>query len=57
MVWQSDSLASSPQDVCPLLPGTPVPDVTVQAIDGSQVNLADLVRESPAIIVFYRGGW
>ena len=57
MVRQSNSLASSPQEVCPLLPGTSVPDITVQAIDGSQVNLADLVRERPAIIVFYRGGW
>jgi hypothetical protein len=57
MPEQSHAPAVSAHDVCPLLPGTPVPEVAVRTIDGSEVNLAHLVRERPAVLVFYRGGW
>jgi hypothetical protein len=48
---------SSPHDVEPLQPGDHVPTVAVETIRGRLVNLADLVRESGALLVFYRGGW
>ena len=57
MTQQSSSPAASPHQVCPLLPGTSVPDATVQATDGRPVQLAGLAHERPAVIVFYRGGW
>jgi peroxiredoxin len=57
MAQQSSPIPSSPKEVCPLMPGTSVPAVTVRAIDGSEVSLADAIREKPAILVFYRGAW
>jgi len=57
MAQPSRQVPSSPKDVCPLMPGTPIPAVTLCAIDGVEVNLAEAVREKAAILVFYRGGW
>jgi len=47
----------SPHDVKPLQPGTRVPTVAVETVHGELVDLAELVRESGALLVFYRGGW
>lgn len=57
MVQESRQMPASPKDVCPLMPGTSVPSVTIHSIDGSEVNLVEAVQEKPAILVFYRGGW
>ena len=48
---------SSPHDVEPLQPGDRVPTVAVENIHGELVDLAELVRESGALLVFFRGGW
>ena len=37
--------------------GAKLPSVQITAIDGKQVELAELTRESGALLVFYRGGW
>jgi cytochrome oxidase Cu insertion factor (SCO1/SenC/PrrC family) len=47
----------SPEEVRPLAVGAQVPPVTVRAVDGDPIDLADLVRKSGALLVFYRGGW
>lgn len=57
MIRESRQIPASPNDVCPLMPGTPIPSVTLRAIDGSEVNLAEAVHEKAAVLVFYRGGW
>ncbi len=57
MAQESLRIPCSPNDVCPLMPGTRVPGVTLRAIDGSEANLAAAVREKPSVLVFYRGGW
>ena len=41
----------------PLAPGARVPSVGVQTVRGEPVDLADLVRQQGALLVFYRGGW
>jgi hypothetical protein len=41
----------------PLQPGAPVPSVSVRALDGSTADVAKLVSETGALLVFYRGGW
>jgi hypothetical protein len=41
----------------PLQLGAKVPSVSVHAVDGSTVDLSKLVRQSGALLVFYRGGW
>lgn len=50
-------LASSAAEAMPLPIGSPVPAVTLQAIDGSAFDLAAAVAQKPTVLVFYRGGW
>jgi thioredoxin-dependent peroxiredoxin len=38
-----------------LLPGTPAPDFTAQASDGETYHLAELLRRSRVLLVFYPG--
>jgi len=47
----------SPEAVRPLTPGTAVPSTRVETAAGEPVDLADLVRDRGALLVFYRGGW
>jgi hypothetical protein len=37
--------------------GTKVPSAALLNLDGDPVDLAKLVSESGALLVFYRGGW
>jgi len=45
------------KSVEPLAPGARVPSVQVERVGGGRVDLAELVREQGALLVFYRGGW
>lgn len=47
----------SAEAVQPLEPGRSVPSVRVRAVDGTPVDLAEAIRDSGALLVFYRGGW
>ncbi len=48
---------SSPTEVQPLLIGTEVPSVDVLRLDGTAVNLRDVVGDTKTVVIFYRGGW
>ena len=48
---------ASAEEVQPLAAGERVPSVRVVALGGEFVDLADVVREHGALLVFYRGGW
>ena len=50
-------VAQSAEEICPLLPGAKLPAVTLQRIDGSDLDLAEAVGRKPSILIFYRGGW
>jgi len=41
----------------PLAAGARVPSVTVRTVAGEPVDLAAVVRDHGALLVFYRGGW
>jgi hypothetical protein len=41
----------------PLAVGSSVPSVTVSTVAGLPVDLSEAVRETGALLVFYRGGW
>lgn len=41
----------------PLSAGASVPSVRVHTVRGEPVDLAGLVRERGALLVFFRGGW
>lgn len=47
----------SAQKVTPLLIGSPVPDVTLEASNREAFALRQRATDKPSIIVFYRGGW
>ncbi|GIV40387.1 MAG: peroxiredoxin [Thermonema sp.] len=49
--------AGKADEVCPILVGETIPDVKVHTVEGNAVRLLDLVKEKPAVIIFYRGGW
>ncbi len=35
----------------------PAPDFTLRSHDGKDVSLTSLLRDGPAVLVFYRGYW
>ena len=45
------------EEVQPLEVGTVVPSVAVLKVTGEAVDLATIVAENGALLVFYRGGW
>jgi hypothetical protein len=47
----------SAEAVKPLAVGADVPSVSVRTVAGELVDLASLVAERGALLVFYRGGW
>jgi peroxiredoxin len=53
----SARVAPSAEEIMPLEVGETVPDVTLRKAGGEKVSLRNLLKEQPAAIVFYRGGW
>lgn len=49
--------APTPQEVCPLLMGSRVPEITLTTDEDQSLDLAAASRAQPTVIVFYRGGW
>ena len=41
----------------PLAVGAHVPNPALRSIEGEQADLASVLGESGALLVFYRGGW
>lgn len=52
-----DRVYPSPEAVEPLAAGQPVPSVQVETVGGDAIDLAEVVRNQGALLVFYRGGW
>lgn len=50
-------IASSAEEICPLLTGTQIPAVTLTNIDGEPFTLKSAVTKKPTALIFYRGGW
>ncbi|MEX2231522.1 MAG: peroxiredoxin-like family protein [Cyclobacteriaceae bacterium] len=46
-----------PIDISPLLIGEQVPDLALTNIAGESIGLRSILRTSPSIVIFYRGGW
>lgn len=51
------AIAPSPEQVTPLLNGLSIPQVSLTTADNKTVQLTDLIKQRPSILVFYRGGW
>ncbi len=53
----ADRVYPDAEAVEPLAVGSAVPSVEVGTVEGEKVDLAEVVRSSGALLVFYRGGW
>jgi hypothetical protein len=53
----ADRVYASAQQVEPLAVGDSVPPVQLTTVKGETVELAELLHECGALLVFYRGGW
>jgi len=50
-------VAPSAEEIRPILVGASVPEVSVQTIDGEELDLAAAIRSKRTLLIFYRGGW
>ena len=49
--------ARTAEEVEPLLIGAAVPSAKVVSQDGKTLDLAEVTKGKPSVIIFYRGGW
>lgn len=50
-------VASSAEEVCPVLEGMKIHDAVVKTVDGKEISLHDVISKKPTVLIFYRGGW
>lgn len=53
----AQTVPSSPDDICPLLPGEKIPESRFTSATGEEVSLSQEVAKGPLVLIFYRGGW
>jgi peroxiredoxin len=51
------SLLAGAADSKPLSVGTVIPDAALRTAQGDEFKLRDAVKQKPAVLIFYRGGW
>lgn len=49
--------ANNANEICPLKVGEEIPSANLQTIEGSDINLRDVVKGRKSVLIFYRGGW
>jgi peroxiredoxin len=54
---QSEYVASKAEDIKPLAPGDIIGSISLQDTAGDKFNLNEAIKQQPAVIIFYRGGW
>lgn len=52
-----DGVKLSPTDLDRIKVGQPVPDFTLENMDGKQISLSDFRGKKSVVLVFYRGQW
>ncbi|MBD3166148.1 redoxin domain-containing protein [bacterium] len=50
-------VAPSAGEICPILVGSNIPDLTLSTYRGTPFDLTSAVRSQPTVLVVYRGGW
>jgi peroxiredoxin len=50
-------IPSKAEDISPLLIGESLPNANLQNLEGKDINLKDVLKVKPTVLVFYRGGW
>lgn len=47
----------SPKDICPIMVSEKAPDIALLDVNGNRKSIVEAMDSSPALIIFYRGGW
>ncbi|MCT7940507.1 peroxiredoxin-like family protein [Shewanella holmiensis] len=50
-------IAIDENNISPLLNGHEIPNISLQTVEGEDVNLKELVSHKNTVLFFYRGGW
>ncbi|PWI31074.1 antioxidant AhpC [Flavobacteriaceae bacterium LYZ1037] len=45
------------EDISPLLIGERIPNANLLDVEGHEIQLKDIIKVKPTVLVFYRGGW
>lgn len=53
----SAQIPEKAEDISPILIGETIPEATLLNSDGTEVDLKNIIKEKPTVLVFYRGGW
>ncbi|MCW3173259.1 peroxiredoxin-like family protein [Shewanella subflava] len=53
----ANPIAIDENNISPLLNGHELPNISLQTVEGEDVNLKELVSHKNTILFFYRGGW
>jgi len=51
------SVPSSASEICPILVGDTIPNLTLHTQDGFPFDLKKAVQSKPTVLIFFRGGW
>ena len=52
-----NSVADSPDQVCPISVGESIPAVTLKDVNAKPVAVTSVLAEKPTLLIFYRGSW
>lgn len=50
-------VAKAPDEICPILVGSPLPDISLQDLAGKSFDLNKAVLSKPTVLIYFRGGW
>ena len=53
----SGEVAGSPGQICPILVGKEIPQITLEDIDGNLFELKKAISNKPTVLIYFRGGW
>ena len=53
----SGDVASAPKEICPIMVGNKVPQITLEDIDGNLFELEKAISNKPTVLIYFRGGW
>ena len=51
------TVPNAPNMICPLLIGSPVPQITLKNLAAESVDLHAKLKLKPTILIYFRGGW
>lgn len=57
LLFAYTAMAQTAQEVCAINIGEEVPSASITTTEGKKLDIADIAKEQPTIILFYRGGW